>query len=91
MGNCYSVDHIAEDHMHTDIRCNIEEQQQKYRFGTVSNRLLGWGWGAPKTCFNGFKSSLLASAVVRNIWSACGFSKQSINQQRKQTNYNKGL
>ena len=37
MGN-----HIAEDHIHTDIiTCNIEELQQKYRLGTVSNRLLG--------------------------------------------------
>ena len=41
MGNCYSIDHIAEDHIHTDITCNIEEPQQKYRIGTVSNRLLG--------------------------------------------------
>ena len=40
MGNCYSIDHIAEDHIHTDITCNIEEPQQKYRLGTVSNRLL---------------------------------------------------
>ena len=23
MGNCYSVDHIAEDHIHTDIICRI--------------------------------------------------------------------
>ena len=41
MGNCYSTDHIAEDHIHTDIRCNIEEPQQKYRFGTAGNRLHG--------------------------------------------------
>ena len=43
MGNCYSADHIAEDHIHTDITCNIEEPQQKYmyRLGTVSNRLVG--------------------------------------------------
>ena len=24
MGNCYTVDHIAKDHIHTDITCNIE-------------------------------------------------------------------
>ena len=30
-------------HIHTDIRCNFEERQQKYRLGTVSNRLLGGG------------------------------------------------
>ena len=40
MGNCYSIDHNAEDHIHTDITYNIEEPQQKYRLGTVSNRLL---------------------------------------------------
>ena len=41
MVNCYSGDQIAGDHAHTDITiCNIEEPQQKYRLGTVSNRLL---------------------------------------------------
>ena len=43
MGNCYSADHIAKDHIHTDITCNTEELQQMYRLGTVSNRLLGGG------------------------------------------------
>ena len=37
----FCIDHIAEYHMHTVIICNIEEPQQKYRTGTVSNRLLG--------------------------------------------------
>ena len=41
----YSIDHIAEDHIHTDITCNIEEPQQKYRLGTCSNRLLVGGGG----------------------------------------------
>ena len=45
MGSCYSVHHIAEDHIHTGITNNIEEPQQKYRLGTVSNRLLGGGGG----------------------------------------------
>ena len=40
MGNCYSVDRIAEDHIHTDITFSIEYSQQKYGLGTVSNRLL---------------------------------------------------
>ena len=40
MGNFYSIDHIADDHMYTGIRCNTEEPQLKYRLGTVSNRLL---------------------------------------------------
>ena len=38
MGNCYSADRIAEDDIHTDITCNIEKPQQKYRLGTVGNR-----------------------------------------------------
>ena len=41
MGNWYSADHIAKDHVHTDMTCNSAEPQQKYRLGTVSNRLLG--------------------------------------------------
>ena len=45
MGNCYFMDHIAEDHTHTDITCTIEESQQKCRLGTVGNRLLGGGGG----------------------------------------------
>ena len=44
--NCYSTDHIAEDHIHTDITCNTGEAQQKSRLGTVSNRLLVVGGGA---------------------------------------------
>ena len=45
MGRSSSTGHIAEDHVHTDITCNIEEPQQKYmyRFETASNRLLGRG------------------------------------------------
>ena len=33
MGNCYSTDNIAEDHIHTDIICNVEEPPQKCRLG----------------------------------------------------------
>ena len=40
MGNCYSIHHIAEDYIHTDITCNIEEPKQKYHLGTVSNRFI---------------------------------------------------
>ena len=41
MGSCYSGDHIAEDHIQTDITtCNIEEPQQKYRLGMASNSIL---------------------------------------------------
>ena len=65
MGNCYSADHIAEDTIHTDITYNIEEPQETYRLGTVSNRLLG-----DLNMFTGFKPSPLAAAVVQNIWSA---------------------
>ena len=42
MSNCHSGDHISEDHIHTDITGNIEEPQQKYLIGSVSNILL-WG------------------------------------------------
>ena len=28
MGNCYLVDHIAEDLIYADITCNIEKTQQ---------------------------------------------------------------
>ena len=35
MGSCYLGDHIAGDHINTDITtCNNEEPQQKYRLGT---------------------------------------------------------
>ena len=43
MGNWYSIEHIAEGCIHTDITCNTEEPQQKYRLGTVSIRLIPWG------------------------------------------------
>ena len=46
MGNWYSADHISKDHIHTDITCNTEEPQRKFRFGMVSNSLLDFiGWG----------------------------------------------
>ena len=46
MGSCYSGNHIAKDHIHTDITtCNTEEPQHKYRLGTISNRLLRCGGG----------------------------------------------
>ena len=49
MGNCDRGDHIAGNHIQTDItRCDIEDPQQKYRLGTISNRLLGG-----LTCFTG--------------------------------------
>ena len=47
-------------HIHTDITtCNIEEAQQKYRPGTVSNRFLGWGLGS-LNIFTGSKPSPFA-------------------------------
>ena len=62
MGRCYSGDHIARDHIHTDITtCNIGEPQQKYRLGTVSNRLLAWEvrGGGDLIWFTGYKPLLL--------------------------------
>ena len=41
MGNHYSIDHTAEDHVHTSITYNIDETQQKYGIGMVSYRFLG--------------------------------------------------
>ena len=44
MGNCYSGDHITEDHIYMNITtCNTEEPQQTYRIGNVSKRSLGGG------------------------------------------------
>ena len=41
MGSYYSGDHIAESNIHIDITTsNFDKLQQKYRFGTVSIRLL---------------------------------------------------
>ena len=57
MGSCcYSGDHNAEDHIHTDITaCNIEEPQQTYRLG--HNRLLGGsGGGGGRLGLNMFSS-----------------------------------
>ena len=63
MGSCYLGDHSAEDHIHTYITTyNIEEPQQKYRDGTVINRLLVvcvCVGGGLKHVFIGFKSRLL--------------------------------
>ena len=28
MGNCYSINHIADDYRHTDIACNIEDHNK---------------------------------------------------------------
>ena len=40
MGNCYSADHFAEDHIQIYKTYNIKEPQQTYRLGTVSKRLI---------------------------------------------------
>ena len=44
MGSCNSGDHIAEDHIHTEITTFfIEKPQQKDRLRTVINKLLVGG------------------------------------------------
>ena len=44
MGSFYSGDIVAEDDIHTDITtCNTEELQQKYRLGSLCNKLLVGG------------------------------------------------
>ena len=60
MGNCYLADHIAEDHIHTDITCKTEEPPQKYRLGTVNYRLLGGGLNI----FYWIQTSPSAAAIV---------------------------
>ena len=41
MSSYYSGEHNLTPYTHKDIRtCNTEKPQQKYRTGTVSNRLL---------------------------------------------------
>ena len=65
MGNCYSSDHIAKDHLHIDITRKIEEPQQKYRrLRTASIRILREGL---KHVSLNPELSLLATAVVQNI------------------------
>ena len=45
IGSCHSGDHIARDHIYTDIStCIVEKSILKDRIGMVSNMLLG-GWG----------------------------------------------
>ena len=61
MGNCFLIDIIAEDHIHTDITCNIEEPQQKYLIRTVNNRLLGGGYNM----FYWTRTSPSSSAIVQ--------------------------
>ena len=49
MDNSCTGYYTAEDHIHTDITTfNTEETQQKYRLGTVSERLLGVAAGCLK-------------------------------------------
>ena len=48
MDSCYTGDHTAEDHIHTDITCNTEELRRKFRLGTGDKnywvrRWCGWG------------------------------------------------
>ena len=85
MGNCYSTDHIAEDHIHIDVTCNIDEPQQKYCLGTVRNRLLGKG---------GLKYVLLdpnphpqllqwLKTCGPHEWFTWKSSSSSVNQQRQ--------
>ena len=61
MGNC---DHIAEDHIHTDITCNIEEPLHKYRLETVSNELLGEA-GGDLHMFYWTQTSTSDSAIIQ--------------------------
>ena len=59
MANCYSADHNAEDHIHTDITCTIREPQEST---ALERSVIDYWWGLHM--FNGSKPSLLASALV---------------------------
>ena len=61
MDNSFSIDNISEDNIHTEIACKIKEPQQKYRHGTVSNRLLGG-----LNMFNWTKTLQSACALVQS-------------------------
>ena len=63
MDNWHPADHFTEGHIHSGITCNIEEPQQKYHLGTVSNRLLGVG--GRLSMFNWIQTSPSASAMVQ--------------------------
>ena len=45
MANCFSANHIAEDHLRTDMTCNIEEPQQKKMERSVKDYGGGGGGG----------------------------------------------
>ena len=81
MGNCYSTDQTAEDHIHTDIACNIEEPQQKYRLGTVSNRILGSREGVLKPVL--LDPNPPSASVIVQLIKPC--TTNSTNQQKKLT------
>ena len=54
--------------MHTVITCNVEESHQKYRFATVSNRLMEAGEGGRlKLVLLDPILSSFAAAAVRSI------------------------
>ena len=79
MGSCYSDDHRAKDHIHTDIACKIEDPKQNYRLGTVSY-WLGWmnwfTWSKPSSskCLLHVKVSLHSfsemNVAYRKEWDA---------------------
>ena len=57
---------LLETTIYTDkTRSNIEEPQQKFRFGTVSNRILGAETYLTGPKLRSLTGSLSASAVVR--------------------------
>ena len=75
MSNCYLGDHRVCDRTHM-IKCNILEPQQKYRFGTVSNRFMGTKTHA--LCFCGGTKPLVRVKVFESI-------DESTKETRKST------
>ena len=67
IGNGCSADHLTKGRIHTDITCNTEEPQQKYRLrNTALERL--------KPTFKGFGHMILAqNGPLVNINQTCFF------------------
>ena len=81
----YTGNHIAEDHILTDIAtCNIEEPQQKYRLGTVSNKLLGGGLNM----FYWMQILALTETTYCDTWGSLGCQITALKYRLKtQVNY----
>ena len=68
MGNCYSINHIADDYRHTDIACNIEDHNKNIALERSVKDYKGGGGvggGAGLNMFYWTQTSPSASVVVQ--------------------------